>query len=204
MNKRRTKCWFGERGSIGRPLFGRLRSLSRRSVPSALVLLAVMFALLSGERVWGYSVMDNDRILLMNNDGKWGAAITYQGYYNTNTNDKTYWVHDAVSPGFTPNLLRGVTHTMYKKDGTQLWHLVQCRAGSATVINDSRNYISWSTTAKSITNVNGTAFIPTSDAKSVGSVIFRNTEEACLYSPCYNEGIGTIYWDCGLCCGNHT
>ena len=54
MNKRRTKGWFGERGSIGRPLFGRLASLSRRSVPSALLLLA--FALLPCARVEGMSL----------------------------------------------------------------------------------------------------------------------------------------------------
>ena len=67
MNKRRTKGWFGERGSIGRPLFGRLSSLSRRSVPSALLLLA--FALLPCARVEGaYSNLGNDRVLLMNND----------------------------------------------------------------------------------------------------------------------------------------
>ena len=68
MNKRRTKSWFGERGSIGRPLFGRLFSLSRRSVPSALLLLA--FALLPCARVGAYTKMGNDRILLMNNDSK--------------------------------------------------------------------------------------------------------------------------------------
>ena len=202
MNERRTKSWFGERGSIGRPLFGRWFSLSRRSVPSALLLL--VFALLPCARVSAYTVMDNDRILLMNNDSKWGAAVTYQGYYNTNTNDKTYWVHDSTSPGFTPNLLRGSTHTMYKKDGTRLWHLVECRAGSGTVVSDARNYIPWSTTAKSITNVNGAASIPTTDAKSVGSVIFRNTKDACLYSPYYREGIGTIYWDCVNAFCNHT
>ncbi|MBQ6007248.1 MAG: hypothetical protein IJL17_01820 [Kiritimatiellae bacterium] len=150
--------------------------------------------------------MENDRILLMNNDSKIMASVTYQGYYNTNTNDKTYWVHDSTSPGFTPNLLRGITHTMYRKDGTRLWHLDNCRAGSGTVISNMRNYIPWSTTAKSITNENGTASIAADAAgvKGVGSVIFRNTASACLYSPYYEEGIGTIYWDCVNAFVNHT
>ena len=194
MNKRRTKCWFGERGSIGRPLFGRLCSLSRRSVPSALLLLAVAFALLSGERAWGagYTMLDNDRILLMNNDNKFLAKVESQGYYDTNTASKTYWVHDKVAPPlFSAALLTGVTHTRYKNDGTRLWHLEQCRAGSGTVVNNSRNYIPWTTSARSI--IDGSTGIPFSSAgeKSVGSVSMRNAENACIYSPLY-----TGIWGC--------
>ena len=77
MKKRRTTACFGERGSIGIPLFGRLFSLSRRSVPCALLLLA--FALLSCARVSAYTVMDNDLILLMNNDSKWWRVIQVWG-----------------------------------------------------------------------------------------------------------------------------
>ena len=84
---------------------------------------------------WCYTKLGNDRILLMNNDAKTLAVVSLQGYYDTNTTDKTYWVHDNTAPGLaTPNLLRGSNHTMFKKDGTRLWDLVNCRAGSGTVI----------------------------------------------------------------------
>ena len=116
-----------------------------RLMSAAILLLACVSPL--NECAGAYAMMENDRILLMNNDSKRFASVTCQGYYNTNTNDKTYWVHDSTSPGFAPNLLRGVTHTMYRKDGTRLWHLDNCRAGSGTVISNTRNFIPWSATA---------------------------------------------------------
>ena len=145
---------------------------------------------------WGYTLMENDRILLMNDDTKFGATVSSQGYYATNTTAKTYWVHDNTAPGLAPNLLRGSNHTMFQQDGTRLWDLVNCRAGSGTVVgNVARNYIPWSMTAKSI--IDGTTRIPedSANAKAVGSVILRNVADACLYSPYYEEGIGTIYFD---------
>lgn len=160
------------------------------------LLLMLTLGLFAPQGAKGYPVMDNDRILLMNNDAKWGASITSQGYYDTDTSAKTYWVHDATSPGFAPNLLKGTNHTLFKNDGTKLWQLVNCRAGSGTVVGSAaRNYIPWTVTAKSI--IDGTTRIPVTSAgaKAVGSVILRNSDEACVYSPYYEEGIGTIYFD---------
>ena len=203
MNERRTKSWFGERGSIGRPLFGRLFSLSRRSVPSALLLLA--FAFLPCARVDGYTKMENDRILLMNNDSKTLADVSCQGYDDTNTNKKTHWVHTGpkvLNSKPIKYLLAGTNHVMYAQDGTKYWELENCRAGSASVISEARNYIPWSSTAEPITNVTWQTIkvkknIPCTDdgAGSVGSVVMRNIADACVYSPYYKEGIGTIYFD---------
>lgn len=166
---------------------------------NAVFLLVLALGLLApqGARGAGYNVMDNDRILLMNNDSKLLASVTYQSYYDTNTANKTYWVHSTEAPNFLASwALRGYTHTMYKKDGTRLWHLTNCRAGSGTAISASRNYIPWSTTAKSI--LDGTSTRITADtagAKKVGSIVLRNSEGACIYSPYYEEGIGTVYFD---------
>ena len=160
------------------------------------LLLALALGRLTLQGAEGYPVMDNDRILLMNNDAKGGASITSQGYYDTNTSARTYWVHDTTSPGFQPNLLKGTNHTLFKHDGTKLWQLVDCRAGSGTVVGSaSRNYIPWTETATSI--IDGTTDIPVTSAgaKAVGSVILRNAASACVYSPYYEEGIGTIYFD---------
>ena len=195
MNKRGTKGLFGERSSIGRPLFGRLCSLSRRSVPSALLLFAV--ALLPCARVEGYSRMGNDRILLMNDDNKSLARVEDQGYYATNRSASTYWVHTGTAPIPTPAryLLAGTNHVMYANDGTKYWELQHCRAGSGTVLNANRNYIPWSSTAKSI--LDSSTNISESDpaVRGVGSVALRNIDGACIYSPYYEEGIGTIYFD---------
>ena len=143
--------------------------------------------------------MGNDRILLMNDDTKLLAAVTSQGYDATNTTSKTFWVHTGPKPvNMKPlkYLLAGTNHVMYANDGTKYWELENCRAGSASVIAATRNYIPWSKTTKAITAPYA-ANIPMTDdgAGSVGSVVMRNAEDACIYSPYYEEGIGTIYFD---------
>ena len=160
-------------------------------------LFALILGLLAPMGAEGYNVMDNDRILLMNNDSKLFSAITYQGYYDTNTTQKTYWVHDKTAAYFlAAYALAGTNHVMYTKEGRKLWELVDCRAGSGTLVaNATRNYIPWSTTAKSILTGTSPVAINATGAKGVGSVVFRNSDKARLYSPYYKEGIGTIYFD---------
>jgi hypothetical protein len=49
------------------------------------VALAVVLTVIGGQLL-GYKLLENDRVLLMNNDTKSGAAVTCQGYNDT---DKT-------------------------------------------------------------------------------------------------------------------
>ena len=164
---------------------------------SALFLFVLAFTLLAPQGVKGYNVMDNDRILLMNNDSKFLSEVTCQGYYDTNKTQKTYWVHDKTAAYFlAAYALPGTNHVMYTRNGRKLWELVDCRAGSGTLVaNATRNYIPWSTTAKSILTGTSPVAVDSTGAKGVGSVVFRNSDKACLYSPYYDEGIGTIYFD---------
>ena len=202
MNKRGTKGLFGERSSIGRPLFGRLCSLSRRSVPSALLLLAV--ALLPCTRAWGaYARLGNDRVLLMNNDSRSAltGGVSNQGYYDTNsTIGVTYWTHapqNDNSKVATRYLLHGTDHVMHAADGTPLWHLVNCRAGYVPEGSSIRNYIPWS--ARYAQKSDPPVFRAGSNryyTNEVSACVFmRNTADAMVYSPMYDDGIGTIYAD---------
>lgn len=177
--------------------WGRRGASWRVSPLYALFMLGFAALVPQGAEAGAYIKLENDRILLMNNDSKFLANVSSQDYYDTNTSQKTYWVHSTESPNFLNTyLLKGVTHTMYEKDGTVLWHLTYCRAGSGTVVNNSaRNYIPWSTTTKAI-GTGATKIEPTTaGAKLVASVVMQNTTDACLYSPYYEEGIGTIYFD---------
>ncbi len=167
---------------------------------SAAGLFALILGLLAPMGAEGYSLLQNDRILLMNNDGKMLAFVSNQGYNDTDPAAATYWVHTGdIVPPLAPvkYLLAGTNHVMYAKDGTKYWELENCRAGSCTVVgNSGRNYIPWSKTSKSITspfaaNIPATA----AGASTVGSVILRNIAGAAVYSPWYEEGIGTIYFD---------
>lgn len=92
MNKRGTKGWFGERSGIGRPLFERLCSLSRRSVPSALLLLA--FALLPCARVEGtalFKVNAERKSPLLSRD-----ETTLRGCSQTSENEVSLWQRYAI------------------------------------------------------------------------------------------------------------
>lgn len=178
-------------------LAGLVGNFGAGSAGTAFSLLVLGLLLSAPQRAAAYTRMDNDRVLLMNNDSKIVAPVTFQDYYDTNTTKKTYWVHSSekVSVPTFNYLLKGITHTMYKNDGTVLWHLANCRAGSGTALSNNRNCLPWSTTAKAIGTGATKIAATTAGAKLVASVVMRNTTDACLYSPYYEEGIGTVYFD---------
>ena len=200
MNKRHAKACFGERGSSGSLFFEWFRSW--RSVPSALILLA--FALFPCARAEGaYANWGNDRVLLMNNDSrlKKEGRIENQGYYDTNsTIGVTYWTHEPKNDNtatVTRFLLHGTNHVLHAANGTPLWHLVDCRAGYVATGSTVRNHIPWSTlyAQKSEPPVfrEGTIRYYTNEVNAC--VMMRNTAGATVYSPSYDDGIGTIYFD---------
>ncbi len=155
--------------------------------------------------------MDNDRILLMNN---WldvvvvdffGSIITVtngevkcQGYYDDGLELDTRWVHrgDLPSWDFTDLTLlplgSGTNHVMYSKDGTKLWVLEDCRAGTPS--GNEKNWIPCSSKSlDSNPSSAPTVFDPV--VKATACVIMRNSLSAYVMSPYYEEGIGTIYFD---------
>ena len=201
MNKEGTINRNGGRGIPGVPLFERFCACSRRSVPSALLLLA--FALFPCARVEGvYAHLENDRVLLMNNDSRSAktGGVTNQGYYDTNsTIGVTYWTHEPMNDNTraaTRFLLHGTNHVLHAAGGTPLWHLVNCRAGYVATTASGRNHIPTSSHAQRsgppITKV-GTVNYYTNEVNSC--VFLRNAVNAAVYSPMYEEGIGTIYAD---------
>ena len=146
---------------------------------------------------WCYTQLGNDRVLLMNNDTNIWNEVSCQGYNDTNKTAETYWVHsgESVSILMRPAKI-GRHHTLYR-DAVALWHLSECRAGSAVSLTASRNYISWSSTAESI---NGEVYdIPTNNTvngiQGVGTVCMCNTTDARIYSPYYEDGVGAVYFD---------
>lgn len=160
---------------------------------SAAILFVFTVVVFVSQKGWGYRKLGPDRVLLMNNDTNSLSPISCQGYNDTDKTKETYWVHSTETGYARLTYLKpGITHTLYRNDGTPLWHLAGCRAGSCTVSATGRNYISWSKSSESITTPGAYGF---TDVKGVGSVIFRNTKDATLYSPFYEDGIGTIYFD---------
>ena len=161
------------------------------------------------------------RILLMNDDFKKSNDRThpantymieprYQGWYysdsvgNKKSTTPTFWSHvvnsPVVAPGKTqPYSLQDSTESILWTMGytNKLWHLVDCRHGNTfnsandtTALPQTQNFLPYSANTVRITS--GTMAVRRRD---VGQVVMRNALDAAVYSPCYTNGIGTIYFD---------
>ena len=164
---------------------------------------------------------DSGRILLMNRHRISRTDIVrYQGYYyNLKTRPRSvdnafFWDVIAFSSAgnFVCNNLQDATESILwtKQYGAKLWHLINCRHGNTmyTVNSQSstfthystQNYLSWSPQSYSILEGEGDQATP----GTVGQIVMRNwigtpdadyQTAAAVYSPCYDDGIGTIYFD---------
>ena len=193
-----------------------MHKISIYSLFTALVLgvmftAAISHAAVAADDPFAYQSLTNlgprtsSRVLLLNNDTNPACPIFGQGYSNTVDTvevGQTFWEHDGVEvtsmfPKFLLMLLDGVNHVLYQKldnngGKKELWTLVNCRAGSAgyyvtTSGNGSRNYLPWSSTCQSLSNINGVSQskIPcdANNIKQVLTISMRCTTDACIYSP---------------------
>jgi hypothetical protein len=137
------------------------------------------------------------RVLLANDWGEGEGAIRGQDYSNTNSANSSYWVHNEV-------LTAGVMYPYVKLsdnsellakesqielcDSKVIWHLNNIRIGNCYLqgygFNQQRNYLPWSTEA-----------LPNGEQSESSHLVMRNVADAAIYSPCYTNGIGTIYFD---------
>ena len=137
------------------------------------------------------------RVLLANDWGNGEGAIRGQDYSNTNTANSTYWVHNEVLAysGLAPHLklsdnseLRSGVGVTELCNGQVIWHLDNVRIGNwyaqDCAFITARNYLPWSTEA-----------LPNGEQSESSHLVVRNIEGAAIYSPCYTNGIGTIYFD---------
>ena len=136
---------------------------------------------------------DSGRVLLMNRDTNTQCPIDYQGYSDVGA---TYWQHiheDGVS---LPYNLQTSSESVLLKDAVWLWHLVACRHGNTfptsntSDLNGLQNYLPWSATSYSFASRRTRA-----NRATAGQIVMRNMTNACVYSSCLMDGIGTIYFD---------
>ena len=150
------------------------------------------------------------RILLMNNDFSQGGdaenpSIGCQGYSNTNAEDSVYWefIGDKLAPKLKlMNIMDGTNSILWavSEDKTvtnKLWHIMACRHGNTfpksglLPLGTDQNYLPYSGDSCCITNGSATV----GSRADAGQLLMQNTLDAAVYSPCYEEGIGTIYFD---------
>ena len=168
---------------------------------------------------------DSGRVLLMNNHiGESGHPdVDYQGWYDADnagakkSDTPTYWHHEnltaPVGDGTTTwNLMDGTASTLFAADGRRLWHLANCRHGNTfpqrlnISLAPTQNYLPWratySKTIKTGRSAKGTQ--TAANRMTVGQLVMQNLGDfnddsdlacAAVYSPCFTNGIGTIYFD---------
>ncbi len=175
------------------------------------------YTLLGGQYQLEYEVLGSNpftsvgdtasgRILLANDDVGDAASgrdsVIGQGYWVTDsTQFGTYWVHSTES--YTPTtyayIQKGKFHTLFDEDGRVLWRLEHVRIGNAhgktkkvdTTSPTTMNFLPWSSTSKKMTS---DELIGTK-TNEAACLILLNTTNACVYSSCFTNGIGTIYFD---------
>ena len=156
---------------------------------------------------------DSGRVLLMNDDLNEDCPVSNQGYSNTSMGNSTWWDFDATDDSFVPaassypNLRVGYQFYLRKMggDGEILWNLVNCRQGNTyrdssieTGTVGSENYLPWNPESRRITTPQRVGNRP----DFTGTLVMRNmvraadgSDGACIYSKCFDDGIGTIYFD---------
>lgn len=154
----------------------------------------------------------NGRILLMNNDNG-ENGVSYQGYVDNDPRKDGYWEYVNEDGALIYNLKRGTEFRYWAKEGERkrlLWHLRDCRHGNMFPKNGTenlsvaQNYLPWAQTSSRIDDRSGSSRKVT--RSTVGWCVMQNSDRAEIVSSCYNEGIGTIYFDAvngspGMCEG---
>ncbi len=152
------------------------------------------------------------RILLANNDCREGTranpAVNYQGWYdadNAGAKKQTpiYWHHDNPDEAIALyNLKPSANSTMWAKTedgGRRLWVLENCRQGNTFPRdNDTaplaidQNYLPYDAENSLRIGEHSTRAVRRRD---VGQIVMRNVLGASITSPCYTNGVGTVYFD---------
>ena len=179
----------------------------------------------NGTKRWGESVIDGGmvvinpivdgstaiddatrmgRVLLVNDDANASGAISGQSYYLTNDTTAVYWVHegDSAVTGM-PYMEHGTNSTLVATNAvdalcgaTTIWTLDNVRIGNTypTALTEAstKNFLPWSPTGKATFDSTVATLGRQQDS---ANLLMRNVKDAAIYSPCYTNGIGTLYFD---------
>ena len=144
------------------------------------------------------------RVLLMNDDTAPDFEIRNQGFFATNTTDSTFWEHSNTVPltsGYQKNynMSNETAHILWAPDSDgnrRLWTLNNCRQGNlfpksdTTSLIAAQNYLPWGSSTALDFDGN-----PSHTRHGAGQVVMMNTNDTYIISSCYDEGIGTVYFD---------
>ena len=166
---------------------------------------------------------DSGRILLMNRDRNSACPIENQSDDVTGKGRPTFWQFINKDGSGLPYNLRAGTETILWKSqySEKLWHLINCRHGNTNpqgakgvkdingnvipatytktpeLLDDKQNYLPYSTSSYDVSDEDTRA-----NPSTAGQIVMRNMGDtndvsacAVVYSSCFTNGIGTIYFD---------
>ena len=137
---------------------------------------------------------NSGRILLMNDHNAQACKVQNQGYDINTKSSGTFWQRIKKEEFSTSFNLKPETESILwtKNFGAKLWHILNCRHGN-TYASDStnQNFLPYSPESDAFDNTG----MEDATAATAGQVVMRNMVGAAVYSPCYTNGIGTIYFD---------
>lgn len=137
---------------------------------------------------------NSGRILLMNDHNAQACKVQNQGYDINTKSFGTFWQRIKKEEFSTSFNLKPETESILwtKNFGAKLWHILNCRHGN-TYASDStnQNFLPYSPASDAFDNTG----MEDATAATAGQVVMRNMVGAAVYSPCYTNGIGTIYFD---------
>ncbi len=157
------------------------------------------------------SVTRLGRILLANDDANEIQPVEGQAYYRSKENvsgdDATYWVHEnevSVANVFlhlfagTTNVLESASPVAELCGSREIWYLDNVRIGNiyqyvsgVRLENPAKNGLPQAATAKAVSAEDGA----TGSIDESAHLVMRNLEDAAIYSACYRDGIGSLYFD---------
>lgn len=145
-----------------------------------------------------------DRVMLFNSDESPKCPVGLQGYYDIDSKLQEVWYHDdAPWTGLLPYVLDGENHVYYEADThRKLWEFRHARIGNLfpdiSTLENRMNYLPWGGFAKRLEDSESRA----DNQCFAGMLILQNRstaldtkDPAAAYSPCYKDGVGTVYFD---------
>ena len=145
----------------------------------------------------------NGRVMIANDDAAPGYAVTGQSYWHVDpATEPVWWEHGGEHSALSayPNLRKfpGNTHRLNCLDGegrtNLLWRMNEVILGNTfnnAALEGVKCFFPWSPTGL---GMSGDGVAP-GTRDEAGWMVMRNTTSAVIYSPCYTNGIGTIYFD---------
>ena len=148
------------------------------------------------------SLTASGRVFLANDDDAPGHEVSNQSYWHEDPAEAYFWEHTGAHKAMSdfPNLRKypGNVHRLNYVDETGmtnvLWRFENVIFGNTfnkTTLEGAHCFLPWSSTGLGMSSA--TPKPGTRDES--GWIVLQNNTNARVYSPCYTNGIGTIYFD---------